>query len=99
MEHARSPRCWTVANGPMIRAVIVSGVALFLASCNSSGTSETEPIRPVKAVTAVTRPVSESLTLSGQIRAEEEINIAFRMDGQMIERRANVGAWLRPVRS
>lgn len=94
MKYTRSPRYWMDGKSPAARASVIAGLALFLTGCGQSDTPEAEQVRPVKAVTAQTRAVSESVSLSGQIRAEEEINLAFRMDGQLVERRANVGNWV-----
>jgi RND family efflux transporter MFP subunit len=69
----------------------VAGISFLLAACNQSDAPETEQIRPVKVVIAQTRAVSESVVLTGRIVAEEEVNLAFPMDGRLIDRRAMVG--------
>ena len=66
-------------------------LALGLAACNESDTSPTEAVRPVRSVTVQVRPVSETFGLTGVIRAQEEITLAFRLDGKLIERNADVG--------
>ena len=45
----------------------------------------------MRTVTVERRVVSEPLILTGQIRAQEEVNLAFRIDGKLIERFASVG--------
>jgi len=74
-----------------VTALPVAGISFLLAACNQSDAPETEQIRPVKVVIAQTRAVSESVVLTGRIVAEEEVNLAFPMDGRLIDRRAMVG--------
>ena len=38
----------------------------------------------------------ESVSLTGQIRAKDEVSLAFRIDGRVIERPVNVGDVLKP---
>ena len=46
----------------------------------------TPQIRPVRAVTVEHRVISEPLVLIGQIKPRNEISLAFRIDGKLIER-------------
>ncbi len=48
-------------------------------------------IRPVRAVKAEHRVISQTGMLTGQIVARDEVNVAFRIDGKLIERLAGVG--------
>ncbi len=48
-------------------------------------------IRPVKTVTVERRASGAPVSLTGQIRAQDEASLAFRIDGRMLERRVNVG--------
>ena len=50
-----------------------------------------EDIRPVRAVVAEQRAVGDSVSITGNIQAEAEINSAFRIDGRIIDRFVNVG--------
>jgi membrane fusion protein, multidrug efflux system len=47
--------------------------------------------RPVRTVTIERRADGETVSLTGQIRAKDQVNLAFRLDGRMIERLVNVG--------
>ena len=48
-------------------------------------------VRPVRAVTVERRAEGETISLTGHIRAKDEVSLAFRLNGRMIERPVNVG--------
>ena len=48
-------------------------------------------VRPVRAVTVERRAEGETVSLTGHVRAKDEVSLAFRLDGRMIERLVNVG--------
>ncbi|UHD17541.1 efflux RND transporter periplasmic adaptor subunit [Thiocapsa bogorovii] len=50
-----------------------------------------EPIRPVRVVTVEELPGGERVTLTGNIQAQDDVALAFRVGGQLIERTVNVG--------
>lgn len=64
--------------------------AVGLAGCGGDK-AQVEPIRPVRAVTVDERALGETVSMTGQIRAQYQANLAFRIDGRLIERRAWVG--------
>jgi membrane fusion protein, multidrug efflux system len=72
------------------RVLLVSFVLACLTACEQPA-APTPPIRSVRAVTAEHRVISESVVLIGQIRARDEISLAFRIDGKLIERPVNLG--------
>ena len=47
--------------------------------------------RPVRTVTVEGGAEGETVSLTGQVRAKDEVSLAFRIDGRMIERPVNVG--------
>jgi membrane fusion protein, multidrug efflux system len=51
----------------------------------------TSQARPVRAVTVERGVEGETVSLTGHIRAKDQASLAFRLDGRMIERPANVG--------
>src|SRR4051794_30532338 len=65
-------------------------VALLLEGCQEPAPPPPEA-RPVRTITVERRAGGEIVTLTGQIRAEDEVSLAFRLDGRVIERRVNVG--------
>ena len=48
-------------------------------------------VRPVRAVTVERRAEGETVSLTGHIRAKDQANLAFRLNGRMIERLVHVG--------
>src|SRR6202140_1021168 len=48
-------------------------------------------VRPVRAVTVERGADGETVSLTGQVRAKDQVNLAFRLDGRMIERPVHVG--------
>lgn len=67
--------------------------ALLLGGCEIDSTPEPapEPIRPVRVAEVAASAGGETVRLTGTVEAEDSINLAFRVGGQLIERRVNVG--------
>jgi RND family efflux transporter MFP subunit len=70
-------------------------LAAVLGSCRDE-TPPAPQIRPVRTVTVERRSGSEPVSLTGQIRAQDQVSLAFRLDGRMLERPINVGAQVKP---
>jgi len=67
--------------------------ALIVASvtgCDKPAPPATQA-RPVRTVTVERVAEGETVSLTGHIRAKDQVNLAFRVDGRMIERPVNVG--------
>jgi len=75
---------------PHTRLAAIALIAATLAGCGDHE-APTPPARPVRTVTVERGAAGETLSLTGQIRAQVQENIAFRLDGRLIERRVNVG--------
>lgn len=58
-----------------------------------------QPIRPVRAITVEQRAEGETVSLTGHVRAREQGNLAFRIDGKMLERPVMVGDVVRPAQT
>lgn len=69
-----------------VRIVVL---ALLAAGC-AQETPKTEVVRPVRTVT-VGASGAEAWTLAGEVRARYETRLAFRLPGQVLERRVEVG--------
>jgi RND family efflux transporter MFP subunit len=70
-------------------------LALILMAANLAGCGKpaatTSEARPVRTVTVEGGTQGETVSLTGQVRAKDEVSLAFRIDGRMIERPVNVG--------
>jgi RND family efflux transporter MFP subunit len=78
-------RFWAV----MAAATLIL-IAASVAGC-SKKVARTPDQRPVRTVTVESRADGETVSFTGQIRAKDQVNLAFRLDGRMIERHASVG--------
>jgi RND family efflux transporter MFP subunit len=72
-------------------ALALTVVAISLAACKPDTKVEAPEIRPVRAVTAARGEASETVVLTGHVRAEDEPALGFRIGGRMIQRPVNVG--------
>ena len=77
------------------RIAVIVLMAATLAGCGDHK-PPTPQTRPVRAVTVERRASGESVSLTGQIRAQDQASLAFRLDGRMLERRVNVGDIVKP---
>ena len=65
-------------------------LAASIAGCSKKVARTPEP-RPVRTVTVDELADGETVSFTGQIRAKGQVNLAFRLDGRVIERNAGVG--------
>ncbi len=72
---------------------VAAAVALtaLLAGCGEEEARVPEPVRPVRVVTVEMGSGGELVSITGQVQAEEEVSLAFRVGGRMLERSINVG--------
>jgi len=64
--------------------------ATIVAGCDRKELVVTEP-RPVRVTHVERGSTGETATLTGQVRAKNQMSLAFRLEGRMIERRVHVG--------
>ena len=76
---------------PVLTAALV---ATAVAGCGRAPPPTPEP-RPVRTVTVERKSGGEMVSFTGQVRAKDQVNIAFRLDGRMIERPVSVGETLK----
>jgi RND family efflux transporter MFP subunit len=69
---------------------------LLLAGCKPAEAPPAPEIRPVRAITIGQVSGSDMVTLTGNVQAQTEVNLAFRVDGRMVERNVNIGDTVRP---
>jgi RND family efflux transporter MFP subunit len=80
-------------------AAALAGVALMvaLAACGDQQSSAPPPlVRAVQAIKVERKPSGETVTLTGQVKAQDTVSLAFRIDGKMLERRVSIGDHVAP---
>lgn len=79
------------ARGLVRVAALLLAAAPILAACQRETEAEAPEVRPVRTVVATREKSGETVVLTGQIEAQNEAAMAFRIGGRMIERPVNVG--------
>jgi RND family efflux transporter MFP subunit len=76
---------------------VFPAILALLTACQPVEESQpiAEPIRPVRVVTVEELPGGETVTLTGNVQAQDDVALAFRVGGQLIERTVNVGDQVR----
>jgi len=81
-------RSWTGQGG---HALLVALVALALSGCKKEEAAAPPPVRLVRTVVVEARSLEDSAVVTGHVRARDEVNLAFRLSGKLIERRLEAG--------
>lgn len=68
-----------------------AGSAALVSGCGPETQAEAPQPRPVRTVTVTKQASGETVALTGQIHAQNEAGLGFRISGRMIERPANIG--------
>jgi RND family efflux transporter MFP subunit len=68
----------------------VALIAATVAGCDKPPPPASQA-RPVRTVVVERQAAGEIISLTGQVRAREQVNLAFRLDGRVIERLVSVG--------
>jgi len=77
-------------------ALLAAALATLVAACEPETKASAPEPRPVRTVTAAKGEVGETVVLTGQILAENEASLAFRIGGRIIERSGGVGDHVEP---
>ncbi|HWL68406.1 MAG TPA: efflux RND transporter periplasmic adaptor subunit [Geminicoccus sp.] len=67
-----------------------------LAACDAEPEAAVPEVRPVRTVTVEKRAAGMPVILTGRIEAEDEVALAFRLSGRMIERPVALGTRVEP---
>lgn len=73
-----------------LRIVAAVVIAATVAGCDKP-VPPAPLARPVRTITVERGAEGETVSLTGQVRAKDEVSLAFRLDGRMIERPVHVG--------
>jgi RND family efflux transporter MFP subunit len=76
--------------------LLLPAIVLLVAGCEQKTKAKTVDARPVRTITAAKGGTGEVVVLTGQISAENEASLAFRIGGRIIERTADVGDRVTP---
>jgi RND family efflux transporter MFP subunit len=85
-----SPHLFTRRWPPLLLAA-VPALVVMLSGCKQETANEAPPPRPVRTVVVEKGGLGETVALTGQIQAEKEVALAFRIGGRIIERSVDAG--------
>ncbi|MFC5523880.1 efflux RND transporter periplasmic adaptor subunit [Polaromonas jejuensis] len=72
----------------------LAGAAVLLAACSKSAPPE-EPVRAVKVITVGSSAFASSHEYAGEVKAQVESRLGFRVGGKIIKRQAELGQHVR----
>ena len=78
------------------KALILLAMPAFLAACQPDNETAAPAARPVRTVTIDKREAGVPITLTGRIEAEDEVALAFRISGRVLENDRKLGDRLEP---
>lgn len=81
---------------PRTTALLALAAVVSLSACRRAEEAPAPEIRPVRAMTIERRTVGDSVSLTGRVQAQSEVNQSFRIDGRLIERNVDIGDRVRP---
>ena len=81
---------------PRLVLLAVAALAFVAAGCKRETIAEAPPPRPVRTVIAQKGEIGQSVVLTGQILAEKETALAFRIGGRILQRSGSVGDHVTP---
>jgi len=81
----------------MAIAMAAAGATILIAACKPTAEAPPAPeVRPVRVMSVEQRAAGDTVALTGNVQAQTEVNLSFRIDGRMIERSVNVGDTVKP---
>jgi RND family efflux transporter MFP subunit len=75
----------------LMMALIAIAPALLLAACQRETDTAVPAARPVRTTTVEKRESGKPLTFTGRIEAEDEVIVAFRISGRLLENNGKLG--------
>jgi RND family efflux transporter MFP subunit len=83
---------------PLIRTIgfLPLAALALLAACRPAPETPPPEVRPVRAMTVMKLAAGQTVSLTGTVQAQTEVNYAFRIDGRMIDRPVRVGDAIKP---
>lgn len=72
-------------------SLLLLSLAVLVSACRQAPPPPPAEIRPIRVFTVDKLAAGDTVSLTGTVQAETEVNLSFRIDGRMIERNVNVG--------
>ena len=85
-----------IVRGPKTAVFVALGALLLLSACKRADEVAAPEIRPVRVTTIESRATNGVVSLTGTVQAQTEINLAFRIDGRLIDRSVDIGDTVKP---
>ncbi len=82
---------WVKLHCALATGLVVLVCAAGLTACKPDTKAEAPIVRPVRTVTVAKSEAAEPVVMTGHLHAQNEVALAFRIGGRMIERAVNVG--------
>jgi len=90
------PETWRNVHSARAPSLLAFSLLALLVACRPAAEPSAPEIRPVRVMTVTKTVGGETVTLTGNIQAQTEVNLSFRIDGRMIQRNVNVGDVVKP---
>ena len=89
------------AAGPLMTSsrtigLLALATLTLLSACRRAEEPPPPEIRPVRVISVEQRAAGDTVSLTGTVQAQTEVNLSFRIDGRMVERNVNVGDTVKP---
>lgn len=75
---------------------LVLGLTLVLAGCQEEQADEVPELRPVRTVVVDETEIGQTVTLSGTVESQVEVDFSFRIGGRLVERLVGLGDTVTP---
>lgn len=79
-----------------MKALLIAVLVALPAACAKAPEQKPEEVRPVRVQKIGASPALRSFEFAGEVRAQHETRLAFRVGGKIVERLVNVGALVKP---
>jgi len=77
-------------------AIVLIAAATMIGGCARVPEPKPQEIRPVRVLKIGATPATRSFEFAGEVRAQHETRLAFRVGGKIVERMVDIGALVRP---
>ncbi|PZM12495.1 efflux RND transporter periplasmic adaptor subunit [Rhizobium tubonense] len=75
---------------------VIALIAMVASGCTEKKEEATQVVRPVKVVEIAKADTTRALDYSGSVRARTDMNLGFRINGKIVDRRVDIGERVKP---